>query len=73
MENTIIGLVVIVAGCIMIILRKQFAQGNIKFQNKIFGFHFKERPKADAALVGVVGLIILFFGMLVVFRQWLSS
>jgi hypothetical protein len=70
MEDTIIGVIAIIAGGAAFIFRKQFVQGNIKFQNKTFGFHFKEQPKADTILVGSVGLAIIVFGILVLLGVW---
>jgi hypothetical protein len=62
-EEIIVGLVSVIAGCLMLIFRDSFARNIIKFP--LWGFNFGEREiKANKFVIGIVGTGFIIFGTL---------
>jgi hypothetical protein len=63
--NTVIGLILVLAGCATIIFRKSFVKDSIDFQNKRFGFHFgKSEIKAGQRVAPFLGIALIIMGFL---------
>lgn len=68
-EETIVGLISIVVGCIAIIFRTPYAQKIIEFQNRVWSFNFGERDiKISKIVIIIVGCGFMLFGFLLFFH-----
>lgn len=65
MKETIIGIVSLLAGCLMMFLYKSFARIVIGQQNKFWGFHFGEREIKITEVVSIIaGIGFIVFALL---------
>lgn len=59
------GMAMLVAGVAMILFRKQLARSSVEYQNKNFGFHFKEKEiKGSSLACIIVGGVTVVTGIL---------
>lgn len=69
MDEILVGVISVFAGCLIVVLRKFFSNLIIKQQNKFWGFHFGEVTTKTTEFVSlIVGAGFIIMGLLFVFR-----
>ena len=69
MKETIIGVIVLSAGCLMTVFHKAFARLTIEGQNKFWGLRFGQKEIKITEIVSViVGMGFIVLGFLSLFR-----
>ena len=71
MDETVVGIILLLVGCAMILWRDRFARKTIEEQNRVWGFRFGEREeKRTKLIVFVVGMGFIVFGLLALSGVW---
>lgn len=71
MDETVVGIILLLVGCAMILWRDRFARKTIEEQNRVWGFRFGEREeKRTKLIVFVVGTGFIIFGLLALSGVW---
>lgn len=65
MEQVIVGIIAIVAGCAIIIFRDKFIRDSMIFQTKLFGFRYNDKDiKAGHVAAWLIGAGFVVIGLL---------
>ena len=72
MTDVISGTALIATGFSMVLFRKRFARSSVDFQNKSFGFRFKEKEVKGSSLAFIIiGVAVIMAGVLTLMgKSW---
>lgn len=68
MEATLLKIAPIIIGIVLILVRRQYAEQTMDFQNRTFGFNFGEKEiyASERALI-LIGFVLILVGVLALF------